>query len=56
MVMDKAEIKLSHATLMKIFEIEQIMESEGMAEQNYNFIIGRLCDFYLNKKEKNAIR
>lgn len=48
-MMDKILVKLSMNTIEKLNEIENIMIKKGMAEQEINFIVGRLCDIYLGQ-------
>lgn len=56
MIVDKMEIEISVGTLEKLSKVEKIMLKEGMAEQDFNFIIGRLADFFVEKKTNKLVR
>jgi len=51
-MIDTVQVKLSCFTIEKLNEIENKMMKKGMAEQDINFIIGRLCDIYLTNSLK----
>jgi len=50
MMMDSVLVKISTRRFQQLIEIHELMEKEGMCDQDANFIIGRLIDIYLEKK------
>ena len=50
-MIDKVLVSISVVNILKLNHIEDLMIKEGMAEQDINFIISKLCDIYLREKK-----